>query len=117
MSDLDSNVMNFVAEFTGVRRQRLSPVSTLLGDLGVDGADGWELIEAFGEKFHVDLSSFRADQHFGPEGLPIYTPFLGLWWLVSFPFREKQTPEERSGLRAIRITDLVEAAKGRRWML
>jgi Protein of unknown function (DUF1493) len=117
MPDLDSSVMDFVAEFTGVRRQRLSPASTLLGDLGVDGADGWELIETFGERFHVDLSSFHADRHFGPEGLPIYAPFVWLWWLVNFPFRKRHTPEERSGLRAIRIADLVAAAQDRRWTL
>ena len=117
MSDLDSSVMAFVAEFTGARPPRLSPTSTLFGDLGVDGADGWELIESFGQKFHVDLSSFRADRHFGPEGLPVYAPLLWLWWLVSFPFHQRQTPEERAGLRAIRISDLIAAARERRWVL
>jgi hypothetical protein len=108
--------MDFVAEFTGVRRQRLSLASTLFGDLGVDGADGWELIEAFGKRFHVDLSSFRADRHFGPESSAV-APFVLLWWSVSFPFRKKQTPEERSGLRAIRIADLIAAAEHSRWSL
>ena len=117
MSDLDSSIMDFVAGCTGVRPPRLSPASTLFGDLGVDGADGWELIEAFGERFHVDLSSFHADRHFGPEGLPVYAPFLWLWWLVSFPFRPGQTPEERAGLRAIRISDLMAAAREGRWTL
>jgi hypothetical protein len=117
MSDLDSSVMDFVAEFTGVRPPRLSPASTLFGDLGIDGADGWKLIEAFGERFHVDLSSFHADRHFGPEGFHILAPVLWLWWLVSSFFRPKQTPEERAGLRAIRISDLIAAARERRWTL
>ena len=117
MSDLDSRVMDFVAEFTGVDPLRLSPHSTLFGDFGIDGADGWELIEEFGKKFHVDLSSFDANQHFGPEGLLFYAPFLWLWWLVSSPFRPRQTPEERAGLRAIRISDLIAAAAGKRWNL
>jgi Protein of unknown function (DUF1493) len=115
MPDLDSSVMDFVAEFTGVKRQRLSPNSTLFGDLGVDGEDGWQLIKSFGDRFEVDLSSFRADQHFGPEGGSF--PFALLWWLVSFPFRKRQPPEERSGLRTIRIADLVAAAKDKRWTL
>lgn len=117
MSALDESVMEFVAEFTGVRRQQLTLASTLLGDLGIDGADGWELIEAFGQKFEVDLSAFRADRHFGPEGLPIHAPFVWLWCLVSWPFRKPQTPEEHAGLRAIRISDLIAAAKEKRWTL
>ncbi len=117
MSDIDSSVIGFVAQFSGVRAQRLSGATTLFGDLGIDGADGCELIEAFGERFHVDLSSFRADRHFGPEGLAIYAPIQWFWWLVSFPFHAKQTPEERAGLRAIRISDMIAAAKEKRWML
>ncbi|MBL9139084.1 MAG: DUF1493 family protein [Verrucomicrobiales bacterium] len=117
MSDLESRVIGFVAEFTGVRASRLSPASTLFGDLGVDGADGWELIEAFGKRFQVDLSAFHADRHFGPEGLPIYAPLLWLWWLLSLPFRPRQTPEERAGLLTIRISDLISAARERKWTL
>lgn len=117
MPDLDSSVLDFVADFTGVERDRLSPASTLLGDLGVDGADGWELIEAFGQRFQVDLTGFRADRHFGPECFPIYMPFVWLWWLASWPFRKAQTAEESAGLQAIRVSDLIAAAKERRWML
>jgi hypothetical protein len=115
MPDLDASVMDFVAEFIGVKCERLSPASTLFGDLCVDGADGWELIEAFGERFQVDLSSFHADQHFGPEASS--SPFHLLAWLVSFLFHRRQTPEERAGLQPIRIADLVAAAKDKRWTL
>lgn len=117
MTNLDSSVMDFVAESTGVKRQRLSPASTLFGDLGVDGADGWELIETFGRRFQVDMSAFRVDRYFGPEGLPIYAPFVWLWCFISWPFRRKQTPEERAGLRAIRISDLIAAAREQKWIL
>jgi acyl carrier protein len=113
----DESVIEFVAEFTGVNRQRLSVTSTLLGDLGVDGADGWELIKAFGQKFQVDLSAFRADQHFGPEGLPVHAPFVWFRCLISWPFRKRQTPEKHAGLRAIQISDLIAAAKAKRWTL
>jgi hypothetical protein len=118
MTELDSSVIDFVAEFTGVRRQKLSATSTtIFGDLGIDGHDGCDLIETFGEKFHVDLSSFRPDRHFGPEGLPLYAPFLYLWWLMSFLFRERQTPEQRAGLVPIRISDLIVAARNGKWTL
>jgi hypothetical protein len=117
MPALDDSVMDFVSVSIGVKRSRLTPASTLLGDLGVDGADGWELIESFGKKFQVDLSGFHADRHFGPEGLPIYAPFVWLWWFVSWPLCRAQTPEDRAGLKSIQISDLIAAARDRRWTL
>jgi hypothetical protein len=117
MPALDNIVMDFVSEFVGVKRSRLTLTSTLLGDLGVDGADGWELIESFGKKFQVDLSGFRADRHFGPEGLPIYALFVWLWRFVSWPFCRSQTPEDRARLKPIQIGDLIAAARDRRWTL
>ena len=117
MPALDDSIMDFVSEVTGVKRGRLTSASTLLGDLGIDGADGWELIESFGKRFQVDLAHFQADRHFGPEGLPIYAPFLWLWWLVSWPFCRSQTPEDRARLKPIQISDLIAAARDRRWKL
>ena len=117
MPALDDSVMDFGSEVTGVKRARLTSASTLLGDLGIDGADGWELIESFGQRFQVDLAQFQADRHFGPEGLPVYAPFLWLWCLVSWPFCRGQTPEERAGLKPIQISDLIAAARERRWKL
>ena len=117
MSKLPERVIDFVCTFTGVARRQVTPASTLFGDLGIDGADGWELIKAFGEQFQVDLSEFRADKHFGPEGLPIYAPLVWAWCLLAFPFRSNKTPEERAGLIAIRLADLVTAAESRQWNL
>jgi len=117
MSGLETNVLDFVAEFTGVKRERLTLDSTLCGDLRIDGADGWELVEEFGRRFEVDLSNFHGECHFQREGLPIGAPFVWLVCLVSRPFRKKQTPEEETGLRPIRIADLIQAAEEGRWLL
>jgi hypothetical protein len=117
MPTLDDSVLDFVAEFAGIPRQRLKPATTLLGDLGVDGADGWELVEEFGQRFQVDLSAFRFERHFGPEGLPTYAPLVWLSWLVSWPFRRKQSPEVRAGVTAIRVSDLIAAARDKRWIV
>ena len=113
----DERVMDFVAEFAGVKRERVTPDSTLFGDLNIDGADGWELIEKFGHKFQIDMSGFRVDKHFGPEGLPIYAPFVWLWLLVSLPFRKRRSAEDQAGLKQIRVSDLILAAKSGRWTL
>ena len=115
MPDLDESVLEFVAEFTGAELKQLTSTSTLLGDLGVDGDDGYELIQNFGEKFKVDLSSFEGNRHFGPEAGCF--PPLFLWQLVRMAFRTHETPEEQAGLDPIRIADLIEAAKKKAWSL
>ena len=119
MSVLEQEITAFVAEITGHHPDKIKQESTLFGDLGVDGADGWELIEAFGTKFHVDTHSFCPDRHFGPEGLPLSAPFQWLWYLVRWPFTKKddRTPEEAAGLKPIRIADLIAAAESKKWTL
>jgi acyl carrier protein len=119
MSVLEREVTTFVAEVTGYSPERIKQESTLFGDLRIDGADGWELIEAFGKKFCVDIHGFRPDRHFGPEALPLSAPFQWLWYLISWPFtkRDDRTPEEAAGLEPIRIADLVEAAQSKHWTL
>lgn len=117
MRSLEDSVIDFVADFTAAKRTRISLQTTLFGDLGIDGADGWELIEAFGRKFDVDIATFRPERHFGPEGLPIYAPLALIWWLITWPWRRPEAPEASAGLQAIRISDLVVAARTRKWTL
>jgi hypothetical protein len=115
MPDLDESVMDFVAVETGTKREKLNPASTLFGDLYVDGMDGCELIEAFGERFSVDLSTFDAARHFGPEGC---FPPLMIWnWIRMALKPAGMSVEERAGLQPIRISDLIAAAREKRWML
>src|SRR5687768_8410198 len=54
MPTLDDSIIEFVAKQTGVKRERLGANTTLFGDLGIDGIDGWEFIEEFGKRFKVD---------------------------------------------------------------
>ncbi len=117
MNALDEQVMDFVVEFTGYDRGCLTEESTIYGDVGLDGEDGCEFIRDFSEKFGVDLAAFRAGDYFGPEGLPIYAPLAFVWWLVSWPFRRRQSPEVAAGLRPVRIRDLITVAKIGKWVL
>ena len=50
-TDLETRVKIFVARERATNLDRLTLDATLLGDLGTDGADGWELVEAFGKEF------------------------------------------------------------------
>jgi hypothetical protein len=92
-----------VARELGVDETNLSIDSTLFGDLGVDGADGWEFVERFGREFDVDLADFRADMHFGPEASMMPSNWLQslMVWMLSW----RSGPERRAGLVPITMAD------------
>ena len=112
-SDLEDRVKGFVANETATDPARLNLETTLLADLGTDGADGWELIEAFGKEFEVDLSGFDASKHFGPEAGG--NPFTLMYWFIQEVLLHKD-PHEVWGLSAITIGDLIAAAEHRTWL-
>ena len=103
--DLFSQIRHFTAEELRVDPAIVGLQTRLQHDLGVDGADGWEFIEAFGTRFSVDLTGFRSTRYFGPEAGP--NPFLWLWWSVT-----RSWP----ALEPITLADLVEAARSGRWI-
>ena len=110
--DLVQRIIAFVANETRANPKRIGLDTTLFGDLGVDGEDGRELIEAFGKEFSVDVSSFRHSRHFGPEGggcLFAAVPYL----LLTHVFRADH--HSLAGVTPIRVSDLVTAAETHRW--
>ncbi|WZO98796.1 DUF1493 family protein [Isosphaeraceae bacterium EP7] len=112
-TNLEARVKAFVASATMTDPERLTPETTLFGDLGTDGADGWELIEAFGKEFEVDLSRFDASKHFGPEASG--NPLAMLHWFIE-EFLLRRDPHEVWGLSPITIGDLIEAAERKEWL-
>ena len=61
------DVIAFVAEYRNEPESRLIADTSVNGDLGVDGDDGLEFLQAFSARFAVDLSAFPYDKYFGPE--------------------------------------------------
>ncbi len=102
--ELLEEVRQFVVRKLGVRADRIQLTTSLFHDLGVDGADGWEFTEAFGARFGVDLSSFDAALHFGPEagGNPLV-------WVA------RAVTGSWPGMVPITLADLAEAARSGRW--
>ena len=107
---IESSVREFLSDHVGVGLERIRCSTTLLGDLGVDGDDGYDLLSDFAEQFAVDMTAFEFDRHFAPEGLPPWFPF---YWLILL-FR-RGTPEQRARLEPISVADLVDAANRRAW--
>jgi acyl carrier protein len=110
--DIIDRVIQFVSERVGVNRERLTLETTLFGDLGIDGNDGRDLVNAFGSRFGVDLSGFDPSKHFGPEAGCF--PPTAIYQLVrEYVFGDDA--HELAGVVPISIRELVEAAETKRW--
>jgi len=64
---LEERLIQWIADFLGVAPGKVSMSTRVNLDLGVDGHDAVDLIQAFGKQFHVDVSNFPYDSYFGPE--------------------------------------------------
>jgi len=102
--ELRTAIFRFTAQEFHVKGEILRGQTQLGRDLNVDGADGWEFIEAFSTQFNVDISTFEWWRHFGPEAGP--SPLHWIWWTVT-----------RSWPRfvPIMLDDLITAAQTGRW--
>ena len=65
--ELLNDVIAFVAEYWDEPKSRLFAETSINNDLGMDGDDGLEFMEAFSRRFAVDLRTFPYDNYFGPE--------------------------------------------------
>ena len=94
-----------VAERMGVKEERLGPDTRLAEDVGMDGDDAGEFLDAFRDEFGVDMAGFDFDLYFGGEG---FFPPLYLYWLLF----------DRRKLRSIPVTlaDLAASAEAKKWI-
>lgn len=98
-------VITFVAAELGESEQRLRLSTRLYHDLGVDGEDADTFMEAFAERFRVDMTAFDFERHFRDEGT--VNMLMRLWLRVRDPESLKRVP--------ITLEDLVDAARQKRW--
>jgi hypothetical protein len=109
MDELARNVIEFVAAQTGHKVSKLGLDSRLFHDLGVDGDDGLELLQAFSRRYSVPIDGVETSRYFGPEAS------LGMVSLV----RSLLSPKHKAGreMAPIHIRDLVVCAREQKWML
>jgi acyl carrier protein len=91
------DVRDLIAHQCGISPRDIQRDSTLVGDLGISGADGVELMIAFSRQFGVDISRMNLGQYFGDEGLSL------AFWRWGAP------------LIPISVADLVGAVHAKRW--
>lgn len=111
MTPIEERVAKFVSRQVGSRLP-ITSTTTLFGDLGVDGEDGSDLLDAFGKEFSVDMAQCDPQQYFGPEGC---YPWAPLYWLI-VAFR-KGSHEQRVGLKEISIGALAKSVEAGRWVV
>jgi len=61
------HLIEFTAKMAAVKPERLSGATRLFEDLGMDGDDGVEFLDAFGQEFGVDMAACDPSDYFGPE--------------------------------------------------
>jgi hypothetical protein len=136
-------IVEQVAEFTGIKPEKLNSTTRLLQDAGMDGDDAVEFFTDFEKRYGADLTPLYAhwDRHFGPEGfgtpmsflvmlILLFAPILlipfgvsPMWgWGVElagvliwlWPLR--QWPLKDNTI-AVTVGDLAQAAETKRWPL
>ncbi|NQZ53844.1 MAG: DUF1493 family protein [Piscirickettsiaceae bacterium] len=105
---IESELIKLISEESGVPISKISGESTLLGDLGLDGDDAWELFDKCHEKYGLDLTNFYFKKHFRNEPCS-----KGLIYL----FRKVKYRDEHlaANKEPIAVSKLVAACKVGAW--
>ncbi len=108
-ADMDcslSAVCDFVASELSIAPGRLDARTRIFHDLGVDGDDGIEFLEAFADNFGVDMADCDPRRYFGPEGF--FDP-RDLW--------DRLRARSARPIEPLTIEMLVLSAAQRRWIV
>ncbi|MEL6606647.1 MAG: DUF1493 family protein [Bacteroidota bacterium] len=90
-------------------RKGLTRETRILHDLRIAGDDAEELLEAFSERFQVDLSDFEFERYFDLEGVDP----IGLSILIR-KLRGDKIPKKSS--HSLTLGDLEQAAINGKWI-
>lgn len=76
--DLQSEVIDFIAEQCGIAREKILPSMRLSQDLGIEGDDAVEFFASVQERFGTDLTSLGENwsKYFVPEGFSIWNGLI-----------------------------------------
>jgi len=97
-------------------------------DLGISGDDAWELMQKFSKKYSVDLTNFKFDRYFTPEGahsswilwIPVYLSSYVIWiikvviTILIYPFNKRlggRLTEYSAKSMIIKMTDSFDYPK------
>lgn len=119
---LFEEVRSFISVQRSANRNEITKETSLYHDLGTDGIDAADLLRDFSEKFHVDMTNFNYDRHFGPErdvNFFVLLVYLCLYSCLKLLRNNKMLQELEDAVSdkkaPIKIADLVRAAKSGEW--
>lgn len=105
---LKLEIIELISKETGYPTSNIHENSTLLGDIGLDGDDAWDVLENCHEKYGLKLDNFDFQRYFRNEPC-----FKGLIYL----YRKLKYKDEHlaSNKVAITIADLAKACELGEW--
>jgi acyl carrier protein len=101
----EQEVIALVAKKTGKPESSITPEKTFY-QLGIDGDDAVELIEALCTRYEVPTEKVDLNKYIGPEGGGVFNHILDAF------SRKDESSQER---RELRISDLIKTATDRHW--
>lgn len=92
-------LIRFICVETGIPIAAMHPRSSLYHDHGCAAQDGWELMEAFKNKFDIEMSESDYSGLFGSEGLVFHSdpPRLEIRHLAKFALDKKWNAGDLGG--------------------
>jgi hypothetical protein len=100
--NLLEEIKNFIVAQGWERDEnKLNANTRISEDLGLEGDDADDFMQAFSKKFNVDLANFNFDEYFASEG---FDPFRLLAYLIGI-----------KKYKSITLSDLERAARNKRW--
>ena len=98
-------VIGFITSETGYSEDKILIKTRLYHDVGLDGDEAEEFIEAFAEAFNVDMKGFEFYRYFNKEGLDSLALLGSLF----------KTKRDQKPLDEITVEMLEQAALKKRW--
>ena len=112
--DTYSRLVAFISEQYWTPRRGFHPSTRITDDIGIDGDDGIELIQAIANEFDVDFTAFDPSSYFLPEGFNVvgclFFPFRRFLSDKAIQFLELQEPDLRP-LTLQALADCIDAGK------
>jgi acyl carrier protein len=109
-------VRGLVSGQSGVPEHEITLETRLVEDLGIDGDDGDELLEAFADEFNVDMSGMAPLNYFGDEP-PIWAISTLIPIVARFNKRFRTYARHAMrGRRTLTVRSLVASARAQRWI-
>jgi acyl carrier protein len=109
-------VCGLVSGQSGTPEAEITLETRLVEDLGIDGDDGDELLQAFAHEFGVDMSSMDPLNYFGDERTGLPAPSLVPLASFLIPGFRASVRHATRGRRALSVRSLVASARARHWL-